>query len=305
MKKTTLTILAFMLALTVVAQPLYVGTYNLRNQNDGDARNGNGWTHRCQVICDMLNFEQPDIFGTQEGLIGQLRDMKKALNGYDYIGVGRDDGKIDGEHSAIFYRTDKFKLLDHGDFWLNETPNVPKLGWDAACVRICSWGKFKDKKTKLKFYYFNLHMDHVGIVARREGAKLVVQKIKEIAGEKAAVILTGDFNVDQTNEIYGIFTGEGKLNDSYVIARQRFCENGTFNAFNSDLKTNSRIDHIFLTPGFEVSNYGVLTNCYWTEDKNAEATHEGDSPSELRFKRFTRRTPSDHYLVLARINYRK
>ena len=99
------------------------------------------WTKRCQVICDQLNFEDPDIFGTQEVLVGQLHDLLKGLDGYGYVGVGRDDGKEDGEYSAIFYKKDRLELLQKGNFWLNETPDKPVLGWDAACVRICSWGE--------------------------------------------------------------------------------------------------------------------------------------------------------------------
>ena len=292
-------------ATAVSAQSLFVGTYNVRNQNDVDQREGNGWPQRVSVICDMINFEQPDIFGTQEAKIGQVRDMLRLLDGYDYIGVAREDGKEDGEHSAIFFKKDYLQLLDHGDFWLSETPDRPGLGWDAACVRICTWGKFRDKRTKMKFYYFNLHMDHVGVVARREGAKLVVKKIQELTDGKTPVILTGDFNVDQNDEIYTIFTNSGLLNDSYAVAKQRFCENGTFNAFKPDLKTQSRIDHIFLSPKFEVNHYGVLTNCYWTPSADKEQLKGKDAPQEIRFQRYERRLPSDHYLVLAKIHYKK
>ena len=114
-----------------------------------------------------MNFESPDIFGAQEVLYAQLGDLLGALDGYDYIGVGRDNGKTKGEYAAIFYKKDRMKLLDKGNFWLNETPNKPKLGWDAACIRICSWGEFEQAETGFRFYYFNLHMDHVGVVARR------------------------------------------------------------------------------------------------------------------------------------------
>ena len=292
-------------AMAVSAQSLFVGTYNVRNQNDGDQRDGNGWPQRVSVICDMINFEQPDIFGTQEAKIGQVRDMLRLLDGYGYIGVAREDGKEDGEHSAIFFKKDYLQVLDHGNFWLSETPDRPGLGWDAACTRICTWGKFRDKRTKMKFYYFNLHMDHVGVVARREGAKLVVKKIQELTDGKTPVILTGDFNVDQTDEIYTIFTNSGLLNDSYAVAKQRFCENGTFNAFKPDLKTQSRIDHIFLSPKFEVNHYGVLTNCYWTPSDDKEQLKGKDAPQEIRFQRYERRLPSDHYLVLAKIHYKK
>ena len=305
MKKVTTLLLMLAVATALSAQSLFVGTYNVRNQNDDDQRNGNGWPQRVPVICDMINFEQPDIFGTQEAKVGQIHDLLRGLDGYGYIGVAREDGKEDGEYSAIFYKKDYLQVLDHGDFWLNETPDRPGLGWDAACIRICTWGKFRDKRTKLKFYYFNLHMDHVGTVARREGAKLVVKKIQELTDGKTPVILTGDFNVDQTDEIYTIFTKSGQLNDSYIVAKQRFCENGTFNAFRPDLKTQSRIDHIFLSPKFEVNHYGVLTNCYWMPTADKEQLKGKDAPQEIRFQRYERRLPSDHYLVLAKINYRK
>lgn len=149
-------------------------------------------------------------------------------------------------------------------------------------------------------------MDHVGVVARREAAKLVVKKIGEIAKD-APVVLTGDFNVDQTDEIYTIFTRSGVLKDSYVVAKHRFAENGTFNAFKPDLKTDSRIDHVFVSPKFDVQRYGILTNCYWTKNADSDSTTQqaANAPQELRFQQYQRRLPSDHYPVLVKIMYRK
>lgn len=305
MKKYTFTLLFLAITLCISSQNLFVGTYNIRNDNSDDRKEGNAWPKRCQVICDMMNFEQPDIFGTQEVLVGQLRDLKQGLDGYDCIGVGRDDGKEAGEYSAIFYKKDKLKRLDYGNFWLNETPDKPALGWDAACIRICTWGKFQDVKTKLKFYFFNLHMDHVGVVARREAAKLVVRKIKEIAGSNAPVILTGDFNVDQHDEIYQIFTQSGLLKDSYTAAKMRFAENGTFQGFKSSLLTDSRIDHVFVSNRFQVKQYGILTNGYWTEGTSREVSKEGAAPQQLNFRQYVHRLPSDHYPVMVKLNYQK
>ena len=201
---------------------MLVGSYNIRYKNSGDSINGDLWPKRCQVMCDQVNFMSPDIFGAQEVLHGQLIDMLACLNGYDYIGVGRDDGAAAGEYAAIFYRTDRLRLLDYGNFWLSETPDAPGLGWDAACVRICTWGRFAGQTATddEAFYFFNTHMDHVGVIARREAAKLIVSKIREIA-QGAPVILTGDFNVDQNDEIYVIFTESGFLKDSYLATRQR------------------------------------------------------------------------------------
>ena len=130
--------LALCFCMALSAQNLFVGTYNIRNHNSSDDSKGNVWAKRCQVICDQINFEDPDIFGTQEVLVGQLHDLLKGFDGYGYVGVGRDDGKEDGEYSAIFYKKDRLELLQKGNFWLNETPDKPVLGWDAACVLFSS-----------------------------------------------------------------------------------------------------------------------------------------------------------------------
>ena len=299
-KRLTLLLAIALLPLAAIGQEMLVGTYNIRNKNSGDSLRGEVWSKRCQVLCDQVNFMAPAVFGTQEVLHGQLADMKGMLNGYDYIGVGRDDGKEAGEYAAIFYQKDRLHLLDEGNFWLNETPDVPKLGWDAACIRICTWGKFVDSLTTREFYFFNLHMDHVGKVARREGARLVVSKIGEIAGD-APVILTGDFNVDQTDEIYRIFTEWGNMNDSYVCAPVRFAENGTFNSFNPRLRTESRIDHVFVSPSIEVKAYGMLTDNYWTPQP-VEEQKGNDAPAELSFREGVIRLPSDHYPVFVRLH---
>ena len=268
------------------AQSLYVGSYNIRYQNGDDNLEGNGWQQRCPVVCGQLLFEHPDVFGAQEVLHGQLQDMLRLLPGYDYIGVGRDDGAAKGEYAPIFYDSERIRLLDAGHFWLSETPEKPSLGWDAACVRICTWGKFRDCEHRHTFFFFNLHMDHVGTVARREAAKFVVSRIRQMAGG-CQVILTGDFNVDQRDEIYTIFTTSGLLVDSYEAAKIRFAENGTFNAYHQERKTGSRIDHVFVSPAFAVERYGILTNTYWQQ--------QGDS--------VVRRLPSDHYPVFVHLAY--
>lgn len=284
---------------------MLVGSYNIRLKLSDDSVRGDVWTKRCQVICDQVNFMSPDIFGTQEVLHSQLLDMLPRLDGYDYIGVARDDGKTAGEYAAIFFKRDRLRLLDYGNFWLSETPDRPGLGWDAACVRICTWGKFA-KQTATNdeaFYFFNLHMDHVGVVARREAAKLIVSKIHDIA-KGATVIVTGDFNVDQNDEIYSIFTDSGLLRDSYQEARLRFAENGTFNSFDTNLYTDSRIDHIFVSPAIRVESYGVLTNSYWVPDNESATLIKGhDAPQQIDFSRYTRRQPSDHYPVFVRLAF--
>ena len=303
MKRFYFSVVLIAFAVMQLSAQMLVGSYNIRLKVSSDSVKGNVWEKRCQVICDQVNFMSPDIFGAQEVLHTQLVDMLAGLDGYDYIGVGRDDGKTGGEYAAIFYKTNRLRLLDQGNFWLSETPDRPGLGWDAACIRICTWGKFAGQTATddEAFFFFNLHMDHVGVVARREAAKLIVQKISEIA-PGAPVIVTGDFNVDQNDEIYSIFTQSGLLKDSYLASRLNFAENGTFNSFDTGLYTDSRIDHIFVSPAINVDAYGILTNSYWTPDGASEGQLKGhDAPQQIDFSRYTRRQPSDHYPVFVRL----
>lgn len=270
--------------LALQAESMVVASYNLRYANEGDSTNGNGWGQRYPYIAQLIQFHGFDIFGTQEGKYDQLQDLKKEMPGYDYIGVGRDDGKHAGEHSAIFYRTAKFEVLEHGDFWLSTITDRPNKGWDAVLPRICTWGKFRDKETGFTFLFYNLHMDHIGVQARAESAKLILKKVKEFP-EKLPAILTGDFNVDQNNESYLLLSNSGIMRDSYQIADFRYATNGTFNSFNPNSKTDKRIDHLFLTKEFEVKKYGILTDTY--RSKTADSK-----------QKYTARTPSDHFPVM-------
>ena len=182
------------------AQPYTIGTYNLRYDNPADT--GNLWINRAPVVASLIRFHDFDIFGTQEGLKNQLDYITNALPQYTYYGVGRNDGKDAGEHSAIFYKKDEFTLLNKGDFWLSETPDKPGLGWDATCCnRICSWVYLQHKKSGKKFYFFNAHYDHQGVQARRESSKLILRKIKEIT-LREPVIFTGDLNGSHSSEPY-------------------------------------------------------------------------------------------------------
>lgn len=262
----------------VCAQSLNVATYNLRYDNPGDSLDS--WKNRCPVIASLVQFNNFDIFGTQEGLKHQLENLKSLLPQYDYIGVGRTDGKDAGEHSAIFYKKDKFKLNEKGNFWLSTNTSSPNVGWDAALPRICSWGKFTDVSSHFTFYFFNVHFDHKGVQARRESAKLILEKIREIAG-KTPCILTGDFNVDETDESYSLLSNSGILRDAYIITSERFAPNGTFNSFDVSGKPVGRIDHIFLTEQFSVLRYGILTNTY------------------------NGHYPSDHFPVMAQVVWKK
>ena len=298
MKRLPMILAALVLAVTAAAQSSFtVGQFNMRYDSSKDKERGEGWDVRSQKIFDMVNFEGWDIIGAQELLHNQMLDLKNGLDGYDYIGVGRNDGKTKGEYAAIFYKTSRMKCLENGQFWLSETPEVPgSKGWDTSQCRICTWGKFEDKTTKWQFWVFNLHMDHKGIVARREGAKLVLSRIKEMCGDDP-YILTGDFNVDQKNEIYSIIMDSGMLQDAFHAAKHRMAETGSMNYFKPDFNTDCRIDHVFLSPGFKVHDYGLLTYSFWTPVEVTEEMQAAIDAGQEGVVVHQQRMISDHYPV--------
>lgn len=287
MKRLMTTLLAAAAVIAASAQSSFtVGSYNVRYDFPTDRENGNAWEVRFKVLGDLVNYERWDIFGAQEVLDHQLNDLVRLLDGYDYIGVGRDDGAKEGEYAPIFYRKDRMRCLDKGCFWLSETPDVVgSTGWDASCPRICTWGRFEDKNTKWTFWFFNLHMDHIGVTARREGARLLLSRIQEMCGD-GQYIVTGDFNVDQNSEVYSILAGSGLLKDTYGQAKYKMASSGTTNRFRADHHTDSRIDYIFVSPEFRTHEYGILTPMYWSEADGG--THVA-------------RMVSDHYPVVARV----
>ncbi|MGE4585950.1 MAG: endonuclease/exonuclease/phosphatase family protein [Mangrovibacterium sp.] len=239
------------------SDPVIVATYNLRYNNPGDGVNA--WPNRKEQVKALIRYHEFDIFGTQEGLIDQLNDLCE-MKEYAYVGAGRDDGKQAGEHSAIFYRKDRFKLIENGDFWLSETPDEPSFGWDAACRRICSWTKFRDMKTGKEFYFFCVHFDHQGVQARKESGKLMVEKIAEIAGA-APVFCVGDLN--STPETEQVRTIKSLLHDSReVSALAPYGPEGTFNSFDLNAPMRNRIDYIFVSDEIKVLKYAVLTDSY-------------------------------------------
>lgn len=253
-------LLLVVMSITAYAQQYTLGSFNVRNDNAGDV--GNRWEQRKVSAANMMRFHQFDVFGVQEAFKSQVDDLAGLLPEFGQYGKGRDDGQDKGEHASVFYRKDKFKLLNKGDFWLSETPDKPGLGWDATCCnRICSWVQLQDLKTGKKFYFFNAHFDHEGKIARVESGKLIVKKIKEIAGSASAVF-TGDLNGGHTSEWYLTLANSGFLTDTYTQVKNPYVNNPSFNGWGKNLDGYEIIDHVFVTKSFTASRWGVLTDTY-------------------------------------------
>jgi endonuclease/exonuclease/phosphatase family metal-dependent hydrolase len=244
------------LSLAVQAQPVNAATYNLRFNLASDGPNA--WPHRRDAVRALIRHHEIDLLGTQEGLIDQIEDLE-AMPGLARVGVGRDDGKRGGEHAAIFFRTERFALLATGDFWLSPTPEVPGKGWDARCCnRLATWARLRDLANGRVFFAFSVHFDHEGVVARRESARLMLRKMREIAGE-APTLLLGDLNATPDSEpVQILLTG---LRDARTLSQTPpYGPVGTFNGFKLDAPLLERIDYVLLSPHWRVLRYAVLTD---------------------------------------------
>ncbi|MBW8243974.1 endonuclease/exonuclease/phosphatase family protein [Muricauda oceani] len=258
------------------AQTIDIISYNIRYDNPDDAPNN--WDNRKDFLISQLNFYNPDVFGIQEGLIHQVKEIDEGLQDYAYFGVGRDHGDERGEHTAVFYNTKRVKLLEQSTFWLSLTPEKPSKGWDAALPRTCTYGIFQNKSDGSKFMVFNTHFDHVGVKAREESSKLILEKIKELNTEDYPVVVTGDFNLESDSPGVQVILKE--MADTHIAAgANAFGPEGTFNGFEFNKPVERRIDYIFVSDDFEVLKSAILSD---SEDT---------------------RYPSDHLPVFARLKY--
>ena len=222
-----------------LAQDLTIMTYNLKCSGEGKYSQES----RKDAICTLINKYSPDSLGVQEADINWVGRLTATLTDYANVGTYRDDGISEGESNNIFYKKDKYELVDSGDFWLSETPDVPSKDWDSACYRICTYAVLKDKETGFVYAHFNTHFDHVSDVAQAESVALVSAKIAEIAPD-IPVVLTGDFNFNETVEHYENVLSCGLQNTKYLA--EDYDLGATYNGYKFIRFSINPIDHIFV-----------------------------------------------------------
>lgn len=275
-----LVVMLLFVSASFYGQSLKIMSYNIRLDVASDGENA--WPNRKDYFASQIQFYSPDIFGVQEATPNQVTDIASALSEYNRFGIGREEegkGEGKGEACTIYYKKDRFQVQESNTFWLSETPNKVSKGWDAACNRICTYGLFKDLKTKKTFWVFNLHLDHMGEVARVKGVELVLSKIAAINSRKYPVFLMGDFNSEpETKQIAEI---KKVMDDTKDVSKQKpFGPSGTFNDFKHNEPVTLLLDYIFISKnsGLTIQKHAVLSDS-----------------KDLRY-------PSDHLPVLIEIN---
>jgi endonuclease/exonuclease/phosphatase family metal-dependent hydrolase len=271
--KPRITIVAFAIACVALsiagqvshAASIRVMSFNIRYDEPRDGVNA--WPNRKQKVADVIRFHKADLVGVQEALLTQLRDLESMLPGFAWCGVGRTDGKEGGEYSAILYRKSRFQIQECRTFWLSPSPDVAgSKGWDAAFSRIVTWAKFRDRVARKSFIHFNTHFDHVGQTARVESSKLILERINSSAG-KLPYVLTGDFNIVESNEAYGKMAG-GMSDARYVSKNPHFGGDSTWTGF-KQIESGRKIDYVFVRKGMTVMEHGILSdqwNGLWASD---------------------------------------
>lgn len=270
MKRLSLIILAVMMVFDICAQEkkntlsdgLKVMSYNIRLGSADDKTNS--WALRYTATGKMLEDQKPDVFGVQEALEYQVRYIKEMC-GYESVGVGRENGKKEGEHMSIFWNKKTVKMLKWGTFWLSETPDKPSMGWDAACFRTATWALMKDKRTGKKFYFVNTHLDHVGKEAQKNGLKLIVDRIAKINLQGYPMVLTGDFNIRPDN------ANLADLDSMMQSARRIAAKTDSHDTYNGWGKGSGIIDYIYVSGFSACPEYQTVIKRY--EDRKFVSDH--------------------------------
>ena len=262
-------------ARAALAAPLTVMSFNIRygTANDGD----NHWLKRREQLFALLRDQQADVVGVQEALHSQLVEILQAVPGYDYVGVGRSDGRTAGEYAAILYRTARLRARRSDTFWFSDTPGVVKsTSWGNQIERVCTWAYFEDREGPA-FYVYNVHLDHISQPSREKSVALLLERIGS-RDPKAPAVVTGDFNAGESNAAAAAM--RTVFADTFRLLHPDTAEAGTFNGFKPGQVGGDKIDFVFVEPGTEVLAAEIV-----------RAARDG-------------RYPSDHFPVTARIRLR-
>ncbi|HXE81408.1 MAG TPA: endonuclease/exonuclease/phosphatase family protein [Vicinamibacterales bacterium] len=264
-------------ASATAAEPLTIMSFNIRygTANDGD----NQWSLRREFLFEVLRQEDADLVGLQEALDFQIREIAAALPQYSVIGVGRDDGKAGGEHTAILARRDRFHVAEAGTFWFSDTPLVPgSKSWGNRFNRICTWARLIDRDGSA-FWIYNLHLDHESQPSRERSTALLAQHIHSRRTPEEPVVVTGDFNASEDNPAIATLI-PAMFVDTYRVLNPDATDVATFNGFKVGPLTGPKIDYVLVQPGTEVLSAAIV-----------RTAREG-------------RYPSDHFPVVARVRLR-
>lgn len=212
------------------------------------------WFHRASLLMQVIEQESPTVIGFQEVSSVHYKYLCDSLPSYDSQITYRDNSPT-AEGCPIFYRTDLYRLIDKGTFWLSETPEEMSKSWGAAFNRVCGYVILETLSDSTRFVVFNTHLDHVSEEARINGIGVVLDKIEQFGGLPA--VLMGDMNAKEGTPTYLAAT------ENFADARyetDNTSDRGTFQNWGTQEKI---IDYMFVSKGdFTVNRFHVVTDTF-------------------------------------------
>jgi endonuclease/exonuclease/phosphatase family metal-dependent hydrolase len=266
---------------------LRVMSFNIRFARAGHSEEAveNNWADpnhpRRERVVRVIREAAPDLLGVQEARHEQIEDLRDALPEYEFYGIGRDDGKTEGEYSGIYFRKARFSQKDAGSFWLSATPEKAGTTFSFNKLpRIASWVRLTDNKSNRELVLLNMHWDHQDKTAHETSATLVLERLATLA-KRVPVIVMGDLNTTEDTPAYKLLLrADVGLADSYrKLHPARSPDEASFGGW-TGLSKGSRIDFIL-----------------HTTDLNPVA-------AEILRTSYDGRWPSDHYPVTATLTWR-
>ena len=241
-------LIALLSALSLIScsPKLTIMSFNVRQSKAKEVDPNNSWKNRKEACLTMLKETMPDVVGFQEVQMGDqwpfFRDGMQAT--HDGYAIGRRDGKVKGETSGFLYNREKLTLLEHGTFWLSETPEKPSLSFDEKYYRSATWGIFKVAVSNKHFLYINTHMG-LTYKSQTQGFKVILEKLPEINPNGYPVVITGDFNVPADHNAFA--QARATMNNALEVAeRKENADAPTYNAWGNE-RRYAIVDHIWLS----------------------------------------------------------
>ena len=299
-----------------------VMTFNLRYDST---------SHACMALrvrgphlMQIIDKYEPDSVGFNEATNNWMNYLRGNMSsrGYAYVGVGRDTGTDkssstgdSNEYSPIFYKKDKYEVLESSTFWLSKTPETPKTkGWGSGYNRICTYAVLKNKETGEIYAHFSTHLDHKDMEAQENSVSIIetyVRTVLETYGN-IGIVVTGDFNTvefEPNNPDYDAATYNSAtsfLDDTRYLATELGVVGKSFMGYDPEqwelgyetdkdkpnIDTSAApIDFIFVKKGAYTCSYYTVVNDTFTFTLNGKTWHN--------------HPVSDHYGIYAKVTHAK
>jgi endonuclease/exonuclease/phosphatase family metal-dependent hydrolase len=255
-----------------------------------------GWRARRRLVADVFGEWAPDVAGLQEAMPEQLADLAADLSGYCIVagpisGTNRlralagttspavktarhllrrrhvSGAAADrGEHCAILYRKDRFRLAASGAFWLSERPDQPgtllRGTWQP---RVVHWARLAEIHGSAHVTVYNAHMDYLPWAPRRSGKILRERLDRDWDGTPQ--FLLGDLNAPtHSAAVRGLLRPDPRsphtppLRDAWAEAAHREGPTATLHRGTGRGSWPGRIDHILFRAGMSVRRLSTVTH---------------------------------------------